>query len=108
LTACPSLQSEAEGQSEAIATNLLVMAGLKVPLIAVVIGEGGSGGALALGARRSSPKSPSAGLIPSHSPYNRHTIIKSRVSYVAEVRTAHSDGRPHRHALELVLRRDLA
>ena len=46
MTACPSLQSEAEGQSEAIATNLLVMAGLKVPLIAVVIGEGGSGGAL--------------------------------------------------------------
>ena len=36
------------GQSEAIGRNLFVMAGLKVPLIATVIGEGGSGGALAI------------------------------------------------------------
>jgi acetyl-CoA carboxylase carboxyl transferase alpha subunit len=46
--AYPSFQSEAEGQSEAIATNLVVMAGLKVPIVSVVIGEGGSGGALAI------------------------------------------------------------
>ena len=46
--AYPSFQSESEGQSEAIATNLVAMAGLKVPIISVVIGEGGSGGALAI------------------------------------------------------------
>ena len=43
------LGAEERGQSEAIARNLYEMAGLKVPLIATVIGEGGSGGALALG-----------------------------------------------------------
>ncbi len=41
--------AEERGQGEAIATNLMEMATLKVPIIAVVIGEGGSGGALALG-----------------------------------------------------------
>lgn len=46
--AYPSFQSEAEGQSEAIATNLVAMAGLKVPIVTIVIGEGGSGGALAI------------------------------------------------------------
>ncbi|MFT5520404.1 MAG: acetyl-CoA carboxylase carboxyl transferase subunit alpha, partial [Enterobacterales bacterium] len=40
---------EERGQSEAIATNLKVMCELKVPIIATVIGEGGSGGALAIG-----------------------------------------------------------
>ena len=43
------LGAEERGQSEAIARNLFEMAGLKVPIIATVIGEGGSGGALALG-----------------------------------------------------------
>ncbi len=41
--------AEERGQSEAIARNLLEMAGLTVPIVATVIGEGGSGGALALG-----------------------------------------------------------
>jgi acetyl-CoA carboxylase carboxyl transferase subunit alpha len=45
----PGIQSEERGQGHAIAENLLVMAGLKVPIIATVIGEGGSGGALAIG-----------------------------------------------------------
>src|SRR6476659_8570743 len=43
------LGAEERGQSEAIARNLYEMASLKVPIIATVIGEGGSGGALALG-----------------------------------------------------------
>lgn len=47
--AYPGLGAEERGQSEAIATNLLEMSALKVPMISVVIGEGGSGGALALG-----------------------------------------------------------
>jgi acetyl-CoA carboxylase carboxyl transferase subunit alpha len=45
----PGMQSEERGQGRAIAENLLVMAALKVPIIATVIGEGGSGGALAIG-----------------------------------------------------------
>lgn len=45
----PGKESEERGQSEAIARNLMEMAGLKVPIICIVIGEGGSGGALALG-----------------------------------------------------------
>jgi acetyl-CoA carboxylase carboxyl transferase subunit alpha len=45
----PSTEAEERGIAEAIAENLLVMAGLKVPIIATVIGEGGSGGALAVG-----------------------------------------------------------
>ncbi|MCM2675266.1 acetyl-CoA carboxylase carboxyl transferase subunit alpha [Alkalicoccobacillus plakortidis] len=45
----PGKESEERGQSEAIARNLLEMAGLSVPVISIVIGEGGSGGALALG-----------------------------------------------------------
>ena len=47
--AYPGLGAEERGQSEAIARNLLEMSQLKVPIIATVIGEGGSGGALALG-----------------------------------------------------------
>lgn len=47
--AFPGNAAEERGQGEAIARNLLVMAGLRVPVICVVIGEGGSGGALALG-----------------------------------------------------------
>jgi acetyl-CoA carboxylase carboxyl transferase subunit alpha len=47
--AFPGLGAEERGQAEAIARNLLEMARLRVPVIAVVIGEGGSGGALALG-----------------------------------------------------------
>ncbi|HWJ23652.1 MAG TPA: acetyl-CoA carboxylase carboxyltransferase subunit alpha [Gemmatimonadaceae bacterium] len=47
--AYPGLGAEERGQSEAIARNLFEMAGLEVPIIATIIGEGGSGGALALG-----------------------------------------------------------
>src|SRR2546427_4942122 len=47
--AYPGLGAEERGQSEAIARNLMVMASLKVPIVSVVIGEGGSGGALAIG-----------------------------------------------------------
>jgi acetyl-CoA carboxylase carboxyl transferase subunit alpha len=47
--AYPGLDSEERGQSEAIARNLFEMAKLRVPVISVVIGEGGSGGALAIG-----------------------------------------------------------
>ncbi|HEX6288271.1 MAG TPA: acetyl-CoA carboxylase carboxyltransferase subunit alpha [Herpetosiphonaceae bacterium] len=45
----PSMAAEERGIAEAIAENLLVMAGLRVPIVAAVIGEGGSGGALAVG-----------------------------------------------------------
>jgi acetyl-CoA carboxylase carboxyl transferase subunit alpha len=47
--AYPGLGAEERGQAEAIARNLLEMASLTVPLVAVITGEGGSGGALALG-----------------------------------------------------------
>jgi acetyl-CoA carboxylase carboxyl transferase subunit alpha len=47
--AYPGLGAEERGQSEAIARNLLEMSQLTVPIVATVIGEGGSGGALALG-----------------------------------------------------------
>ena len=47
--AWPGIDAESRGQSEAIARNLIEMAELKVPIICTVIGEGGSGGALALG-----------------------------------------------------------
>ena len=47
--AYPGIEAEKHGQGEAIARNLLEMAGLKVPITAIVIGEGGSGGALAFG-----------------------------------------------------------
>ncbi len=47
--AYPGLGAEERGQSEAIARNLFELSGVKVPLISVVIGEGGSGGALAIG-----------------------------------------------------------
>eukprot|EP01065_Artemidia_motanka_P026732 TRINITY_DN31997_c0_g1_i1.p1 TRINITY_DN31997_c0_g1~~TRINITY_DN31997_c0_g1_i1.p1 ORF type:complete len:1344 (+),score=496.45 TRINITY_DN31997_c0_g1_i1:102-4034(+) len=46
--ALPSFSAEEQGQSEAIATNLVEMAMLKVPIVTVVIGEGGSGGALGI------------------------------------------------------------
>jgi acetyl-CoA carboxylase carboxyl transferase subunit alpha len=45
----PNRESEERGQANAIAENILTMAGLKTPIIACVIGEGGSGGALAIG-----------------------------------------------------------
>ena len=45
----PGIQSEERGQGNAIAENILVMAALRVPIVSVVIGEGGSGGALAIG-----------------------------------------------------------
>jgi len=47
--AYPGIGAEERGQGEAIATNLREMARLKTPIISVIIGEGGSGGALALG-----------------------------------------------------------
>lgn len=46
--AWPTFECEVSGQSEAIATNLTVMAGLKVPIVTVLVGEGGSGGALGI------------------------------------------------------------
>jgi len=47
--AYPGIDAEERGQSEAIGRNLYVMAELKVPIIVTIIGEGGSGGALAIG-----------------------------------------------------------
>ena len=47
--AFPGLEAEERGQAEAIAKNLTEMASIKVPIICVVIGEGGSGGALGIG-----------------------------------------------------------
>jgi len=47
--AYPGIDAEERGQAEAIARNLIEMAGLKVPIVVTVTGEGGSGGALALG-----------------------------------------------------------
>lgn len=49
MGAYPGLGAEERGQSEALARNILEMAALPTPTVAVVIGEGGSGGALALG-----------------------------------------------------------
>jgi acetyl-CoA carboxylase carboxyl transferase subunit alpha len=49
MGAWPGIDAEERGQSEAIARNLLEMAELRVPIICSVIGEGGSGGALAIG-----------------------------------------------------------
>ncbi|MEJ2553402.1 MAG: acetyl-CoA carboxylase carboxyl transferase subunit alpha [Gammaproteobacteria bacterium] len=47
--AYPGIDAEERGQSEAIARNLMVMSSLRVPIVCTVIGEGGSGGALAIG-----------------------------------------------------------
>lgn len=49
MGAYPGIDAEERNQSEAIAKNLQVMSGLKTPIISIVIGEGGSGGALAIG-----------------------------------------------------------
>ena len=46
--AYPGIEAEERGQGEAIARNIMEMSRLKVPIIAVVIGEGSSGGALAI------------------------------------------------------------
>lgn len=46
--AWPTFDCEKYGQSEAIATNLTAMAGLKVPIVTLMVGEGGSGGALGI------------------------------------------------------------
>jgi len=47
--AAPDVGAEERGQSQAIAYNLMIMSGLKVPILCIVIGEGGSGGALGIG-----------------------------------------------------------
>ena len=47
--AYPGIESEERGMSEAIAKNLSIMSGLKVPIIVIITGEGGSGGSLAIG-----------------------------------------------------------
>jgi acetyl-CoA carboxylase carboxyl transferase subunit alpha len=47
--AYPGVDAEERGQSEAIARNLKVMSGLRTPIVCTIIGEGGSGGALAIG-----------------------------------------------------------
>ncbi len=49
MGAYPGVGAEERGQSEAIARNLFAMAALRVPIVSAVIGEGGSGGALAIG-----------------------------------------------------------
>lgn len=49
MGAWPGIDAEERNQSEAIASNLIEMAELKIPVICTVIGEGGSGGALAIG-----------------------------------------------------------
>ena len=53
--AFPGVGAEERGQAEAIARNLRAMAALRTPIVAVVIGEGGSGGALAIGVGRPGP-----------------------------------------------------
>ena len=50
--AYPGIGAEERGQGEAIAKNLFEMSRLKVPIICIIIGEGSSGGALAIGVRR--------------------------------------------------------
>ena len=45
----PTFECELDGQSEAIASNLTAMAGLRVPIVTLILGEGGSGGALGIG-----------------------------------------------------------
>tara|TARA_B100000609_G_C17164553_1_gene408113 strand:+ start:222 stop:1184 length:963 start_codon:yes stop_codon:yes gene_type:complete len=47
--AYPGIDAESRNQSQAIAENLSIMSNLKIPIISVIIGEGGSGGALAIG-----------------------------------------------------------
>ena len=47
--AYPGIEGEERGQSEAIATNLAIMSKLRTPIIVIITGEGGSGGALAIG-----------------------------------------------------------
>ena len=47
--AYPGVGAEERGQSEAIAKNIMIMSELKTPILSIVIGEGGSGGALAIG-----------------------------------------------------------
>ena len=47
--AAPGIGAEERGQAEAIAFNLKIMSGLRVPIVCVIIGEGGSGGALGIG-----------------------------------------------------------
>lgn len=47
--AYPGIDAEARGQSEAIAQSLMLFSGLRTPVVSLVIGEGGSGGALAIG-----------------------------------------------------------
>jgi acetyl-CoA carboxylase carboxyl transferase subunit alpha len=49
MGAYPGVGAEERGQSEAIARNLFAMASLKTPIVSLVVGEGGSGGALAIG-----------------------------------------------------------
>ncbi|MCP5978959.1 acetyl-CoA carboxylase carboxyl transferase subunit alpha, partial [Klebsiella pneumoniae] len=49
MGAYPGVGAEERGQAEAIATSLAQLSGLKVPVIATVLGEGGSGGALGIG-----------------------------------------------------------
>jgi acetyl-CoA carboxylase carboxyl transferase subunit alpha len=49
MGAYPGIGAEERGQSEAIASSLYLMAGLQTPIVSLVIGEGGSGGALAIG-----------------------------------------------------------
>ena len=47
--AYPGIGAEERGQAQAVAWNMKMMSGIRVPIVAVVIGEGGSGGALGIG-----------------------------------------------------------
>ena len=60
---CWISECERDGQSEAIATNLCVMAGLTVPIVTILVGEGGSGGALGIGMGNRIGVSPPFGLL---------------------------------------------
>lgn len=81
--AYPGIDAEERGQSEAIGRNLYAMAELKVPLIATVIGEGGSGGALAI----------AVGDVVMMLQYATYSVISPEGSGPAITRTASTTGR---------------
>jgi acetyl-CoA carboxylase carboxyl transferase alpha subunit len=86
--AYPGIGAEERGQSEAIGRNLYEMAGLRIPIVVTVIGEGGSGGALAIAIG-------DATLMLQYATYSGHLARRLRVDPV-EVRRAGSRGSPRR------------
>ena len=75
--AYPGKAAEERGQSEAIARNLVEMAGLKVPVISIVIGEGASGGALAIGVANQFPMLKTHGAL--------SFLLKEQLQYFGEM-----------------------